>query len=96
MIPGDETATIRTIELDDESVPYASAGQNVSLYLGGIDPIHLSIGHVLAPLSAPVPLATVFEAQILVFDVQNPIIAGTTVGCWLTIADDRLNSSTIP
>lgn len=41
--------------------------------------MHLSIGHVLAPLSAPVPLATVFQAQILVFDVQTPIIAGTTV-----------------
>lgn len=67
------------IEVDDDSAPYAVAGQNVTLYLTGIDPIHLAIGTVLCPTSLPVPLVSKFTAQILVFDLQSPIIAGTAV-----------------
>ncbi|WVR05364.1 hypothetical protein IAU60_002378 [Kwoniella sp. DSM 27419] len=78
-VPGDEVATVRTIEVDDDSAPYAVAGQNVTLYLSGIDAIHLSIGTVLCPTSLPVPLVTKFVTQILVFDLQSPIITGTAV-----------------
>ncbi|GFZ45813.1 Elongation factor 1 alpha-like protein [Saitozyma sp. JCM 24511] len=78
-VPGDEVAQVRTIEVDEDSAPYAVAGQNVTLYLSGIDPIHLAIGTVLCPTSLPVPLVTQFTAQILVFDLQSPIIAGTPV-----------------
>lgn len=67
------------IEVDDDSAPYAVAGQNVTLYLSGIDPVHLAIGSVLCPTSKPVPLVTRFTAQILVFDLQSPIITGTAV-----------------
>jgi elongation factor 1 alpha-like protein len=53
----------------------------VTLYLAQIDPIHLNIGSVLCPLAIPelVPLATSFSAQILVFDISQPIITGTPV-----------------
>ncbi|EIW70184.1 hypothetical protein TREMEDRAFT_71549 [Tremella mesenterica DSM 1558] len=78
-IPGDEVGSVRTIEVDDESAPYATAGQNVTLYLAGIDPIHLAIGTVLCPPSQPVSLVSKFTAQILVFDLQSPIISGTPV-----------------
>ena len=78
-VPGDEVATVRTIEVEDDSAPYAAAGQNVTLYLGGIDPIHLAIGTILCPTASPVPLVTSFTAQILVFDVQSPIIVGAAV-----------------
>ncbi|ORY28311.1 P-loop containing nucleoside triphosphate hydrolase protein [Naematelia encephala] len=78
-VPGDEVANVRTIEVDEDSAPYAVAGQNVTLYLSGIDPIHLAIGTVLCPTSLPVRLVTRFVAQILVFDLQTPIIAGTAV-----------------
>ena len=65
--------------MDEDSALYAVAGQNVTLYLSGIDSIHLSIGTVLCPTSQPVPLVSRFVAQILVFDLQTPIIAGTAV-----------------
>ena len=65
--------------MDEDSAPYAVAGQNVTLYLSGIDPIHLGIGTVLCPTSIPVPMVTTFTAQILVFDVSSPIITGTAV-----------------
>lgn len=71
--------TRTAIEVDEDSAAYAVAGQNVTLYLSGIDPIHLAIGTVLCPTSRPVPLVTRFAAQILVFDVSSPIIVGTAV-----------------
>jgi elongation factor 1 alpha-like protein len=67
------------IEVDEDSASYAVAGQNVTLYLSGIDSIHLAIGTVLCPTGKPVRLVTHFVAQILVFDVQSPIITGTAV-----------------
>lgn len=76
---GEDSANRIAIEVDEESAPYAVAGQNVTLYLSGIDPIHLSIGTVLCPTSLPVRLVSQFTAQILVFDLQSPIIAGTAV-----------------
>lgn len=67
------------IEVDDESASYAVAGQNVTLYLSGIDAIHLAIGTVLCPTHLPVPLVSQFVTQILVFDLSSPIIAGTAI-----------------
>ena len=67
------------IELDAERQSWASAGQNATVYLADIDAIYLSVGCVLCPPSHPIPLAAVFSAQIVVFDVKVPITAGTAV-----------------
>jgi translation elongation factor EF-1alpha len=67
------------IEVEDENQPWAAAGSNVTIYLTLIDPAHVNIGTVLCPLTDIVPLATVFTAQIIVFDIQVPITAGTSV-----------------
>ncbi|KAL5641145.1 hypothetical protein ACGC1H_001583 [Rhizoctonia solani] len=79
VVPGDETAVIKSIEKDDASVQWAAAGSNVTIYLASIDPIHLSIGSVLCSPSDVVPLASSFNAQIIVFDIQLPIIGGSSV-----------------
>ncbi|CAE6411697.1 unnamed protein product [Rhizoctonia solani] len=79
VIPGDETAAIKSIEKDDVNVQWAAAGSNVTIYLTSIDPIHLSIGSVLCSPSDIVPLASSFNAQIIVFDIQLPIIGGSSV-----------------
>lgn len=42
VVPGEETATVRAIEQDGESVPWAVAGASVTAYLSGIDEIHLA------------------------------------------------------
>ncbi|WWC69235.1 uncharacterized protein I206_103172 [Kwoniella pini CBS 10737] len=80
-VPGDEIATVRTIEVDEDSSPYAVSGQNVTLYLSGIDSINLSIGTILCPLNLPIPLISKFKSQILIFDSLNfqPIIIGNTI-----------------
>lgn len=41
--------------------------------------MNLTIGSVLCPVNEPVPLATNFTARIIVFDIQVPITAGSSV-----------------
>ncbi|KAL1681342.1 EF Tu GTP binding domain-containing protein [Schizophyllum commune] len=79
VLPGDETAYVKTIETEDESLVWATSGSNVTLYLTNIDPINLNIGSVLCLPHEPIPLAASFSARIIVFDVQIPITTGTTV-----------------
>ncbi|KAF8165066.1 EF Tu GTP binding domain-containing protein [Crassisporium funariophilum] len=79
VLPGDETATVKSIEIDDASVPWAAAGSNATFYLTAIDPVNLSIGSVLCTTTELVPLATQFIARIIVFDIQVPITAGASL-----------------
>lgn len=51
----------------------------MTLYLTAIDPIHLDVGRVLCPPTDPITLASAFTARIIVFDIQVPILAGTSV-----------------
>jgi len=79
VLPGDETAIVKAIEVEDQTVPWAASGSNVTLHLTSIDPVNLNIGSVLCPSTDLVPLATVFTARIIVFDIQVPITAGASV-----------------
>ncbi|KZP07149.1 EF Tu GTP binding domain-containing protein [Athelia psychrophila] len=79
VLPGDETAIVKSIEVEDDSQPWAAAGTSVTLNLVSIDPAQVNIGSVLCPVTDTIPLATVFSAKIIVFDIQVPIMAGTSV-----------------
>ncbi|KAK0490672.1 EF Tu GTP binding domain-containing protein [Armillaria novae-zelandiae] len=79
VLPGDETAAVKSIEVEEQSASWAMAGTNATLFLTGIDPIHLAVGSVLCPPSDVVPLATIFTARIIIFDVQLPVTAGASV-----------------
>ncbi|KAH9963259.1 EF Tu GTP binding domain-containing protein [Russula dissimulans] len=81
VLPGDETAVVKAIETEAEAdrVQWAAAGSSVTLYLTAIDSIHLDVGRVLCPLTDPVQLASAFTARIIVFDIQVPILAGTSI-----------------
>ncbi|PSR73485.1 hypothetical protein PHLCEN_2v10777 [Hermanssonia centrifuga] len=79
ILPGDESAIVRSIEAEEDSLQWAAAGSNVTLYLTAVDPVHLNIGSVLCPLTDIIPLATSFTARIIVFDIQVPITAGASV-----------------
>lgn len=79
VLPGDETGVVKSIEVDEENVPWAAAGSNVNIQLTSIDPVNLIIGSVLCPLDSLVPLATSFLARVIVFDIQVPITTGASV-----------------
>lgn len=103
VLPGDETAVVKckvfhlwagvmliasqVIEVEDENVPWAAVGSNVTLFLTAIDPVHLNIGSILCPPTDLVPLAISFTARIIVFDIQVPITAGASVSLsvWLKL-----------
>ncbi|GJE84935.1 EF Tu GTP binding domain-containing protein [Phanerochaete sordida] len=79
VLPGDETAVVRMIDSEGDSLQWAAAGSSVTLYLTSIDPVHLNIGSVLCPPSAVIPLARSFSARIIVFDIQVPITTGASI-----------------
>lgn len=70
---------------DGDPIPWAAAGQNVTIYMTAVDPIQLNIGSVLCPVNDPIPLATIFTARVIVFDISVPITAGTSVSPRLTL-----------
>ncbi|GAA5916124.1 hypothetical protein JCM6882_003944 [Rhodosporidiobolus microsporus] len=78
-LPGDESGVVRALEVDGELVPYASAGQNATVFLSSIDAVQLNVGSVLCPPTALVPLASSFTAQIIVFEPKHPITAGYAI-----------------
>jgi len=67
------------ISYEGDNIPWAAAGQTVTLYMAAVDPIHLNVGSVLCTPTSVVPLATTFTARIIVFDITMPITAGTSV-----------------
>ncbi|GJN90750.1 hypothetical protein Rhopal_003764-T1 [Rhodotorula paludigena] len=78
-LPGDESGTVRALEVDGELVPYAVAGDNATVFLSGIEANQLGVGSVLCPPSQPVPVVSSFTAQIIVFEPKHPITAGYAV-----------------
>ncbi|KAF9651276.1 hypothetical protein BDM02DRAFT_3091701 [Thelephora ganbajun] len=79
IVPGDESGIVKMISYEGDNIPWAAAGQTVTLYMTAVDPIHLNVGSVLCPQTSIVPLATTFTARIIVFDIAMPITAGTSV-----------------
>ncbi|KAL2829792.1 hypothetical protein BDW59DRAFT_142032 [Aspergillus cavernicola] len=71
-MPSSETATIRSLEVDDEPSDWAVAGQNVVLNLANIDPVHLRSGDVVCHASAPIPNTASFSCKVLAFDHLLP------------------------
>ena len=54
----------------------AEAGDVVTISISGMDIENVKIGCILCEESRPIPMATVFLAQIVVFDVEEPITKG--------------------
>jgi len=79
VLPGDETGVVKNIEVDGETVDYAVAGANVTLYLAAIDPIWVNVGCVLCEPSRPIPLASAIVAQIVAFELKFPLTAGSAI-----------------
>ena len=61
-----------TIGADNEPADWAVAGQNVTLHLSNIDPIHLKIGDVLCSPSSSINNIKEFTAKVLAFEFLTP------------------------
>ncbi|CAG8465837.1 11532_t:CDS:10 [Paraglomus brasilianum] len=79
VIPGEQTGTVKAIEVNGESAKWAAAGDTILTTLTGLDIINLSTGSILCSPSSPVPVSSNFIAQIVVFDIKIPITKGFPV-----------------
>lgn len=71
-MPSSETATVRSLEVDEQPSDWAVAGHNVVLNLANIDPVHLRSGDVICHPSAPIKNITSFTAKVLAFEHLMP------------------------
>ncbi|KAK6343614.1 Hsp70 suppressor, GTPase facilitates ribosomal subunit dissociation [Orbilia blumenaviensis] len=84
-IPGDEKATVKGIEVDNQAAEWAVAGNNVQLHLAGIEMEYLKIGDVICQADKPLVPLKDFEAKILAFESLTPMMVDIHRG--------RLNAS---
>ncbi|KAJ3020308.1 HBS1-like protein [Thoreauomyces humboldtii] len=79
VLPINEVGMVKALEVAEESVKWAAAGDNVLLSLSGVDITHINIGSILCDPSSPVPITTHFLAQIVTFDIEIPLTIGVPV-----------------
>ena len=73
VMPANQKATIKGIEMDSESSDWAVAGQNVVLHLTDIEGKYLKVGDIICPASAPIQCITSFTVKILAFEHITPM-----------------------
>ncbi|ORZ29779.1 P-loop containing nucleoside triphosphate hydrolase protein [Catenaria anguillulae PL171] len=79
LMPLGEEATVRALEVNDEMVKWAAAGDHVMASLAGPDPQQMSTGLVVSDKLQPVLVTNRVEAKILVFEPKVPITLGYPV-----------------
>lgn len=72
--PASEKCFIKALEVDSEPADWAVAGQNVTIHLSDIDPIHLKIGDVLSSPASAIANITEFKAKVLAFEFLTPML----------------------
>ncbi|EEY21837.1 elongation factor 1-alpha [Verticillium alfalfae VaMs.102] len=71
--PSGEQASIRSIEVDTEIQDWAVAGQNVSLGVYGIDPIHIRVGDIISSKAEPIETSDLLTMKVLAFEHLMPM-----------------------
>ncbi|KAJ3066280.1 HBS1-like protein [Podochytrium sp. JEL0797] len=79
LMPLAQHGTIRSIERNNTSLPWAVAGDNIVATLHGLDVQQLSVGNVLCGTQELVPIADVVECKIVTFDIGIPLTLGVPV-----------------
>jgi elongation factor 1 alpha-like protein len=71
--PSGETAYIKSIVVDKEGQEWAVSGQNVSIALTDIDPIHIRVGDILCKATEPIPCGDTFTMKAMAFEHLMPM-----------------------
>lgn len=79
MCPTKEQAQVKSLAMDDVGQTSVFAGDQVAVVLAGIDQTNVQIGYIVCDIRNPVPLASRFQARIVVFNVKVPITIGYPV-----------------
>ncbi|KAL6714445.1 hypothetical protein ACLMJK_007869 [Lecanora helva] len=73
LMPANQKATIKGLEVDSEHADWAVAGQNVIVHLTDIEAKYLKSGDVICPPTAPIQCITSFTLKILAFEHVTPM-----------------------
>jgi elongation factor 1 alpha-like protein len=77
--PSNDQVTVKSILIENSSVPSAFAGDNAVLNIQGVDPTHLFVGNVICDPEYPIPCATIIQARIIIFNTVTSIVPGTPI-----------------
>ncbi|XP_014662624.1 PREDICTED: HBS1-like protein isoform X4 [Priapulus caudatus] len=79
VMPTGDMALVKAIQLQDDLVTCAFAGDHVIVTLFNIEMTSAAIGHVLCYAAQPIRVASVIQARIVVFNIDMPITRGFPV-----------------
>ncbi|XP_071119825.1 HBS1-like protein isoform X1 [Haliotis cracherodii] len=79
VMPGNITATVRNVFIDEMPVQVAFAGDHVTILISGIDIANVNIGSVLCDPANPAKFSTRIRAKIVIFSLEVPITRGYPV-----------------
>lgn len=71
--PAGQKCFIKGLEIDDGPADWAVAGQNVTIHLSDVDPVHLKTGDVLCSPMSPIENVKEFTAKVLAFEFLTPM-----------------------
>lgn len=71
--------SVPAITIDELPSPNAYAGDYVNVTLANFDQQHMAVGYILSDPAFPVPVASKFEARVVIFNVTVPITRGYPV-----------------
>ncbi|XP_045465196.1 HBS1-like protein isoform X1 [Harmonia axyridis] len=77
--PNKETASVKSLSIDEVSQNVVFAGDQATVTLSGIDMQNVSVGNILCDPQNPVQVASKFETRIVVFNLTVPITKGCNV-----------------
>lgn len=72
-VPSSQKCFVKALEMDNEIVDWAVAGQNVTIHLSGIDPAHLKIGDVLCRPGSEIKSVREIRVKVLAFEFLTPM-----------------------
>lgn len=71
--PSSQKCIVKSLEMDNDSVDWAVAGQNITIHLSGIDPAHLKIGDMLCRPGSEIKSVREIRIKVLAFEFLTPM-----------------------
>ena len=71
--PSSQKCFIKALEIDNEAVEWAVAGQNVTIHLSGIEEQYVKVGDVVCSPSSPIQNVKEIMCKVLAFEVLVPM-----------------------
>lgn len=79
VLPANEHASVKALLVNDGSVTWAVAGDQIIVTLQGMDITKINVGSILSELEHPARVCTIIQARVLIFDIEFPITQGYPV-----------------